>query len=70
MEALVSAAGARLLAVSASNWASLATADVLARMAEDSDRWRRFVDHEVAMCAEPGAVDGGTHLLFAAARGG
>ncbi|MGO9856043.1 MAG: hypothetical protein ACLPYY_13485 [Acidimicrobiales bacterium] len=26
----------------------------------------RFLDHEVAACAERGAVDGGTHILFAA----
>jgi SAM-dependent methyltransferase len=68
VEALVTGADARLLALSASNWASLAAPDVLTRMAEDPDRWSRFLDHEVAICAEPGAVDGGTHLLFAAAR--
>jgi len=68
IEALVAAAGARLLALSASNWASLGPADVVAELAENPDRWSRFLDHEVAICAEPGAVDGGTHLLFAAAR--
>jgi len=68
VEALVAAAGARLLALSGSNWASLGPAEVLDRIAENPDRWRRFLDHEVALCAEPGAVDGGTHLLFAAAR--
>jgi hypothetical protein len=33
--------------------------------AADRDRWRRFLEHEIAACAEPGARDGGTHILFA-----
>jgi hypothetical protein len=64
--ALVDAAGGRLLDGSASNWASLGEPGALARIASDRDRWRRFVEHEVAACAEPGARDGGTRILFAA----
>lgn len=63
---VVSAAGGRTLAMSASNWASLGDRDVLAGLEADPDRWSRFLDHEVAACAEPGAADGGTHILFAA----
>jgi SAM-dependent methyltransferase len=63
---LVSDAGGRTLALSASNWASLGDRDVLADLEDDPDRWSRFLDHEVAACAEPGAADGGTHILFAA----
>jgi SAM-dependent methyltransferase len=33
---------------------------------DSPDRWCRFLDQETAMCAEPGALDGGTHILFAA----
>jgi len=33
-------------------------------------RWSRFLEHEVAACAQPGALDGGTHILFAASRPG
>lgn len=62
---LADAAGGRLVASSASNWASLGDADALATLEGDPDRWSRFLDHEVAACAEPGAVDGGTHILFA-----
>jgi SAM-dependent methyltransferase len=65
---LVAAAGAHLTAMSASNWASLADATTLDELASDPSRWQHFVDQEVAICAEPGAVDGGTHILFAAAR--
>jgi SAM-dependent methyltransferase len=66
--AMIEATGARLTAMSASNWASLGDVAALDRLASDADKWRRFVDQEVAMCAEPGAVDGGTHILFAATR--
>jgi SAM-dependent methyltransferase len=63
---LVAAAGGNLVDGSASNWASAGEPDSLAHLAADRDRWRRFVEHEVAACAEPGARDGGTHILFAA----
>jgi SAM-dependent methyltransferase len=66
--ALVAETGATLQALSASNWASLGDPEALATLASDADRWARFLDNEVAICAEPGAVDGGTHLLFAASR--
>jgi hypothetical protein len=66
--ALVAETGATLQALSASNWASLGDPEALATLASDADRWARFLDNEVAVCAEPGAVDGGTHLLFAASR--
>jgi SAM-dependent methyltransferase len=64
--ALVDAAGGELVDGSASNWASAGAPDSLAHLAADRDRWRRFLEHEVAACAEPGARDGGTHILFAA----
>jgi SAM-dependent methyltransferase len=66
--ALVDEAGGRLVDGSASNWASAGDPDSLGRLAADRDRWRRFLDHEVAACAEPGARDGGTRILFAARR--
>jgi SAM-dependent methyltransferase len=62
---LVTSAGGRLEAISASNWASLGDPAALATLEADPDRWRRFLDHEVAACAEPGTVDGGTHILVA-----
>ena len=68
VQALVAEAGGHLLGCSASNWASLGDPAALARLAGDPVRWARFVDNEVALCAEPGVWDGGTHLLFAAAR--
>ncbi|MCG7285179.1 methyltransferase domain-containing protein [Cellulomonas sp. ACRRI] len=62
---LAAAAGGELVALSGSNWASLGDPATLADLEAEPDRWRRFLDHEVAACAEPGATDGGTHLLLA-----
>jgi SAM-dependent methyltransferase len=58
----------RLLAASASNATSLADSDALARLAADSAWWARFLDWEEELAQEPGALDGGTHILFAVER--
>lgn len=63
---LVSTCGGSVLAMSASNWASLEDPDTVVRLETDPERWARFVEHEVGACEEPGALDGGTLLLFAA----
>ena len=68
IEALLDRTGAGLLAASASNWASLGDPEALAELETDPARWARFLEHEVAACSERGAVDGGTHILFAATR--
>jgi SAM-dependent methyltransferase len=65
---LVNACGGEMLAMSASNWASLGDPELLSVLEDDPDQWARFLDKEVRACAEPGAVDGGTHILFAARR--
>ena len=65
---LVAECGGEVVAMSASNWASLNDADVLEELEADPDRWARFIRHEINACAEPGAWDGGTHLLFAAQK--
>jgi SAM-dependent methyltransferase len=66
LQELVRDAGAHIAAASASNWASLGDPAALQQLAGSPDRWHRFFDQEAAMCAEPGALDGGTHILFAA----
>jgi SAM-dependent methyltransferase len=66
IERLVTSSGGEVLAMSASNWASLGDADVLSELEDDPVRWSNFLDHEIRACQEPGALDGGTHLLFAA----
>jgi len=68
VEALVAAAGGEVVAASASNWASLGHDDTLEQLAADPAEWGRFLDHEVSACREPGLLDAGTHILFAARR--
>ena len=63
---LVSACGAEILAISASNFASMTDEATLARIAADADHWSRFMAHEMLACRQPGALDGGSHILFAA----
>jgi hypothetical protein len=64
--ALIRDAGGSVVDGSASNWASVADDDALTRIESDADRWSRFLDHEEDACRQPGARDGGTHILFAA----
>lgn len=68
IQALVQRANGRILDGSASNWASLGNTELLRRLEADAARWGRFIDHEISACAQPGARDGGTHILFAAQR--
>jgi SAM-dependent methyltransferase len=63
---LVVDAGGFLEEIAASNWASLGDQNTLARLAANPERWATFLDHEEKACREPGAIDGGTHILFAA----
>lgn len=65
LRGLIERAGATTLAMSASNWASLDHPEATALLEESPSRWGRFLDHEAIACAEPGALDGGTHILFA-----
>jgi SAM-dependent methyltransferase len=70
VEALAAGAHGDFVAASASNCMSLADADVVAGIEADPDRWKWFLDWEARMCREPGALDGGTHILFAFRREG
>jgi len=65
---MIADCGAEVLAMSASNWASLGDGEALSELESDPARWQNFLEHEIRACREPGALDGGTHLLFAARR--
>ncbi len=69
LEALMGRSEGRIVDGSASNWASLGDSEALAQLDADAARWERFIEHEIAACAEPGARDGGTHILLAAQPG-
>lgn len=65
LAALVERAGGEVLAMSASNFGSIGHDDALALVEDDPDRWRHFLDNETFACAQPGAWDGGTHIIAA-----
>lgn len=65
---MIADCGGEVLAMSASNWASLGDVDALSELESDPARWQNFLEHEIRACREPGTLDGGTHLLFAARR--
>ena len=69
-EDLVQRAGGEVIAASASNFGSLHHDETLGEIASDPAEWRRFLEHEVEACREPGLLDAGTHVLFAARRRG
>ncbi len=57
-----------LLAASASNCLSLGDQEAMARVRADPVLWSRFLGWEAELAAEPGALDGGTHIVFAVER--
>lgn len=57
-----------VLGASASNFLSSADHDVLAYIERVPSLWQLLLDWEEEYCAEPGAVDSATHLLFAVER--
>jgi len=67
---LVESCGGAVVAASSSNWASLGDPTAVGRIASDPARWAAFVEHEIVACREPGALDGGTHLLVAVTNAG
>lgn len=68
VEDMVRRAGGEVMGASASNWLSLGNLVALESLAANVTWWDRFLQWEEAFCGQPGAVDGGTHLLFAASR--
>jgi ubiquinone/menaquinone biosynthesis C-methylase UbiE len=63
---LVAGAGGTVAGMSASHWASLGDPEALARLEADPGHWARFLDNEAWACRQPGCLNGGTHLIFAA----
>lgn len=62
----VAQSGGALAGMSASNWSSLGDPQALTRLEADPAHWARFLDNEAWACRQPGCLNGGTHLIFAA----
>ncbi len=52
-----------VVAMSASNFLAYAGETVLDQRWDDLEVWNRFLEIELEACREPGALDGGTHLI-------
>ncbi len=68
IEAMVGRLPCTVLGASASNFLSSADNDVIAYIEQVPLLWQLLLDWEEEYCAEPGAVDSATHLLFATER--
>jgi SAM-dependent methyltransferase len=60
--------GCEVLSASAANFVSTGDTAKVEAFAADNELWNRFLAWEVAACAEPGAIDGGTHIIAAVRR--
>lgn len=52
-----------IVVASAANFLSVGNDEVCERWLQDPEMWERFLRWEVASCAQPGAIDVGTHIL-------
>ena len=52
-----------VVVASAANFLSIGNDEVCERWRQDPEMWERFLHWEVDTCAQPGAVDGGTHIV-------
>lgn len=70
LETLLTDAGLNVVASSASQWLSLGDHATARTMMDDEATRARFLAWEERLCAHPGAVEGGKHILFAARKPG
>lgn len=68
IEAIASRLPCTVLGASASNFLSSGDPAIIAFIEQDPALWRLLLDWEEEYCAEAGALDSGTHLLFALER--
>ena len=52
-----------LVVASAANLLSIGNDEICERWLHDPKMWERFLSWEVTSCAQPGAIDGGTHII-------
>jgi SAM-dependent methyltransferase len=68
LQALLSRHPCTLVAASASNFLSVGNETVLAAADTSPELWNTLLKWEEDFCSEPGALDGGTHILAAVRR--
>ncbi len=63
LRALLLGHACEIVVASATNFLSIGNDETCERWLADPLMWKRFLDWEVDACAQPGAIDGGTHIL-------
>ena len=52
-----------VVVASAANFLSVGNDEICERWLQDPEMWQRFLQWETASCAQPGAIDAGTHIV-------
>jgi SAM-dependent methyltransferase len=52
-----------VVVASAANFLSIGNDEICDRWLRDDAMWERFLGWEIASCAQPGAIDAGTHII-------
>jgi SAM-dependent methyltransferase len=63
LQALLQRHPCTLVAASASNFLSIRNDETLQEVMNDDQMWETFLRWEIDFCKEPGAIDGGTHII-------
>jgi SAM-dependent methyltransferase len=68
LEALLRRHSCTIVAASAANFLSVNNQDALAEIEADTALWEKFFGWEREACRQPGALDGGTHIIAVVRR--
>lgn len=68
LEALLRRHSCEIVLASASNCLSTGNNDVLEDLVNDPETWAAILQWEIEFCKEPGALDGGTHIIAVVRR--
>lgn len=63
LQALLLRHPCEIVVASAANFLSIGNDETCERWLADPPMWERFLSWEVVACAQPGAIDGGTHIV-------
>lgn len=63
VDALLARHACTLVAASAANFLSVGNDETCDRWRDDPALWERFLSWEIEACAQPGALDSGTHIV-------
>ena len=68
LKALLGRHPCTIVAASAANFLSIRNEETLQQIENEPEKWNAFLKWELEYCKEPGALDGGTHLIVVVRR--